>query len=511
MNKLLLCYLFFISILLSGCVTKSPNYPIPSATPSAIPAATKPVVLPEPNLPTLPATAVNDKIRLANQLYKQGLHREAADTYYHAGLEKAPPTRNRLILQAIEIAAIIPDTSVMQHFYKAINSRHLSNENTARYNYTKALLALLQKQPNIALDILQQSYPALPAGLQKKIEQTRQQARSQLKPVVTQPATPAPSSTNNNSNSNKAIAVLLPRQGAIRQIGAQLFEGIHTAARTHSATGSLKLMDSAKLDSTVLYNQAIEKGVSFVIGPFAKSNIISIAKNGNLPVPVLSLNYIPTGSKKPSNLYEFGLLPEDEAVQVASQIANKGLKKALLVIPNSAWGQRIEKAFGYQYHSQGGIIHKTLRYPNKSSQYKSLSRSIATQNNHVDIIFFAGSPRQAKQIYPIIRSNNRHVPVYATSHIYSGKSNSVANQVLDGIKFTEIPYILEHPINRQNYPRLYALGLDAYRITQQFTMLKNGQSITGNTGKIKMQRNGQFHRTLQWASFKNGHIVRSTP
>ena len=123
------------------------------------------------------------------------------------------------------------------------------------------------------------------------------------------------------------------------------------------------------------------------------------------------------------------------------------------------------------------------------------------------MIFLAASPSQARQIYPAIRAINPTLPVYATSHIYSGKSSPATNAALDGILFTEIPYILNNPVNTQVYPRLYALGLDAYNITQQFSNLKKGQSLNGHTGTIKIQSNGQFHRILQWASFKNGNII----
>ena len=503
MNKLpILCYIFILSILLSGCETLPSEGTIPSAAPK-IPTIVS-------NSPT--NTTGADQIKRANQLYQQGRYQEASYAYYNAGIASRPPARSRLILQAIELAAIIPDTALMEKFYKSIDPRHLSNENTARYDYTKALFSLQKRQPHIALDILNQKYTSLSSGLSKKIAQTRRRAQQQLNlgteakpqplPPVTPQMTPA---TSQNTNQQQPLAVLLPKQGIMKKIGTQLFEGIRTGAERN--TTRLNWQDSSQLDGTTLYNQSLAHGAHFIIGPFAKSKIASLASNGNLPIPVLSLNYIPYGSKKPKNLYEFGLLPEDEAIQVAYQTAKKGLKKALVIIPDTQWGLRMETAFTRNYRAQGGITQKLLRYPKQSTDYVSLVSSFMSNLDNIEMIFLAASPSQARQIYPAIRAINTTLPVYATSHIYSGKSSPATNTALDGILFTEIPYILNNPINTQVYPRLYALGLDAYNITQQFSKLKKGQSLNGHTGMIKIQANGQFHRILQWASFKNGNII----
>ena len=128
----------------------------------------------------------------------------------------------------------------------------------------------------------------------------------------------------------------------------------------------------------------------------------------------------------------------------------------------------------------------------------------------------------ARQIKPLLNFYYAgNLPVYATSSIYSGFIASRSNQDLNDIVFCDMPWILDKAIKskkihktivekwpkkyKQN-PRLFALGVDAYKISQQLDQLINFSEIglSGMTGILKLDDKQQIHRQLMWAKFKNG-------
>ena len=113
------------------------------------------------------------------------------------------------------------------------------------------------------------------------------------------------------------------------------------------------------------------------------------------------------------------------------------------------------------------------------------------------------------------------MPVYATSHIYSGIENTLLNRDLDGIIFAETPWLLSHknspikksiadnwPANAGRLARLYALGVDAYQLYPRIQLLSNNQknTLAGTTGLLTLDETGRVVRTLEWAHIKYGRI-----
>ena len=590
-NNLKRIALLTIATILSACET--------------LPTAPEPVPAADPLITSHTPTASIDKIKQANAFYRQGKKRLAANAYFAAGKDSPPPEKERLMLQAIEVAAMIPDTQLMQQYFSAINTSRLDTNNRARYNYGKALLALIKNQPTIALDILPTDVSRIDPALANKILLTRLRAADKTKnhlrmaeerirqhshlkkpnnrsnnikkiwqnlskvpaqtidqkrkntrnsvfrgwfdlayidkvssdnvtrannltqwrkhfpnhPAITvnQRLSGHSVTTNNTPISTgsvvdsvgKNIAVLLPFSGHMGNVGNNLLRGIKVAHQQYSSGTALRSYDTSQVDATVVYNQALQQGAEFILGPFSKQNIASMARNGYLQKPALSLNYLPSTERHPNNLYQIGLLPEDEALQVATLATSNGQKRALLMVPDSQWGKRLESSFSAAYRSRSGEIVKVVRYPNRATNYSHHVSDLMNAASSADMIFIAASPTQARLIYPAITQNQssheNKLPVYATSHIYSGRPSPSLDSNLNGIIYTEIPSILSSPNDpSQQYPRLFALGEDAFIISQKLKALKQGASIKGKTGTISYSPDGRLHRVLEWATFRNG-------
>jgi hypothetical protein len=79
---------------------------------------------------------------------------------------------------------------------------------------------------------------------------------------------------------------------------------------------------------------------------------------------------------------------------------------------------------------------------------------------------------------------------------------------LDGIIYTEVPFVLQSlqqgSLEQLQYPRLYALGMDAVAVAKNLPALTQNQRIQGRTGEISLAQNHMIQRRLTMATFKDG-------
>ena len=139
---------------------------------------TIPNIVPQLRIPrvtnnTLPK---GQDIQQANAFLKAGKKREAAAAYFAASKDYRSPERERLILQAAELAATFNDIDLTQRYLAPVNYSGLNAENKARYRFTQALLAKNDRNYPEVLRILPQRVDGLPIELAQKILSTRMNA-----------------------------------------------------------------------------------------------------------------------------------------------------------------------------------------------------------------------------------------------------------------------------------------------------------------------------------------------
>lgn len=330
------------------------------------------------------------------------------------------------------------------------------------------------------------------------------------------------------------IALLLPVTGQMAEMGRAVQDGVYAAYKSDNQIPQpvIHVYDTQS-DMQVLkaYDQAVADGAAIVVGPLTKSGLEQLEKKKKLSVPVLALNYHLGYSKK--NLYQFGLAPEDEVRQAVIQAKLDGHSSALLMVPDTAWGRRMANTFTQQWSAQGGYTVDTVyfnEYQNFSPIVKQAlkvrenaeSEEQPTSRQDIDIIFLAASPNQARQIKPLFAFYYAsHIPVYSTSSIYTGVSNSVSDSDLNDIIFCDVPWVLAlsskqqalneklqrlSPVYSNRYTRLYALGIDAYELIDYLPALKSqvNYPFKGVTGHLTLNRDARITRYLPCAQFKQG-------
>ncbi len=351
------------------------------------------------------------------------------------------------------------------------------------------------------------------------------------------------------------VAILLPLSGKYRDASRAIREGLMAARYADMEDKpELRFYNADAMNVNQVYQLAINEGADFIIGPLEKEAVNNLINQGNPGKKTMALNYFEgdirnqpeTGLLPGINFFQFALSPEDEARQVAERAYFEGHHKALVISPNSLWGDRIFKAFQEHLEQLGGQVLERAALPSDTGEYSKsiiallntdiskerakelrgvLNRKLESETRRrqdVDFIFLAAQPDSARQIVPHIHFQwASDVPVYASSHIYTSTPNPELDADMDNIQFADIPWILdpntiysdEKYTIEQNWPnspssikRLFALGIDAYRLLANLSQLSSqrGSRMNGATGKLLINEQGQVQRQLTWAKFRNG-------
>jgi len=346
----------------------------------------------------------------------------------------------------------------------------------------------------------------------------------------------------------KHIALLLPLTGNLASSGQAVREGFMAAYYQTLQKGyevpTISIIDTEASGSINLaYDDAVALEAEWVIGPLDKKNVNALAKFETLPLPTLALNYsdLLALGEQPDNFYQFGLAAEDEARLIAERAFQLGHRRVLALSPDNSWGKRIYAAFEERWLDLGGNIAERRFYKQKKDynpeikallnvddsqqRYKEIRRLMREsiefeprRRQDADWVFLVALPKQGRQIRPMFDFNFAgDLPVFSTSQIYSGKPNRKKDNDLNGIQFTDLPWLLESSelktvveANQKrakgNYARLYAMGVDAFRLyprLKQLSALPHSR-IFGVTGDLSIDEQGKIHRKMPFAIFKRG-------
>ncbi|MCG8314986.1 MAG: penicillin-binding protein activator [Pseudomonadales bacterium] len=355
------------------------------------------------------------------------------------------------------------------------------------------------------------------------------------------------------------IAVLLPNKGRYWPAARAIRNGFMAAHYAAMETRGNQRDEETPLvirfyDSSTgeifrnNYQKAIDEGAQLIIGPLQKENVKTLQQQQSLTVPTLALNYGIPNWENPTNLFQFGLSAEEEARQVAERAWSLEFENAGILYPEGEWGERVYNAFAEHWTSLNGQVLASAAYSKNNTISNAIKQMLLIEQSEtravefrritgikpefqprrrqdIDFVFVFASPKQARQIKPLFDFHYAaDVPLMASSRIYEGKTNPDLDKDLNGMAFCDIPWVfgeaskakamLEEawPKADYRYNRLYALGVDSYRLhsrLQLFTAV-DGAKFFGATGSLSLSNENIITRTLTWAHFKSG-IAKQVP
>lgn len=339
-----------------------------------------------------------------------------------------------------------------------------------------------------------------------------------LPQVTTGPTVAENVASGKPDTSGAHIGLILPLNTPIFRLPAEAVkEGVLAAAKAQPNMPSVRVYPTTDQVSNIVavYQQAVDAGARVIIGPLTKNAVVALAEMDSAAVPTLALS-VPDNEVVSRNLYLFGLSLDAETRQVAQLAADEGRSAALIIAANNALGKRLQTAFSEAWRRDGGKIVGQLSF-SPSTDLNVLRDKI--EKLRPESIFLATNAQEARLIRPYVSAQ---IPTYATSQTFHGLSDPQKNIDLTGVRFLDMPWMLQpdHPAV-MIYPRpvkalgidgerLYAMGIDAYRLAQLFyrgEMPSRGVVLDGVTGQIYLNDGRQFTRELLAAEFQADVVV----
>jgi len=133
--------------------------------------------------------------------------------------------------------------------------------------------------------------------------------------------------------------------------------------------------------ASAAYATAVADGAEFVIGPLLKNNVVALANDILVPVPVLTLNYLPDNTLAPPGLYQFALAPEDEARSAAVRALADGHTRAVALVPNNDWGRRVLTSFSTEFEALGGTLLDYRSYTPGNPDYSNTIEDLLLEHD----------------------------------------------------------------------------------------------------------------------------------
>lgn len=312
------------------------------------------------------------------------------------------------------------------------------------------------------------------------------------------------------------IALMLPLASPSFGRAAQAVrQGFMTAAgATGKTTTPVRVytVNEDSLNVLTVYEEAIESGALVVVGPLTRNGVTALAASTLVKVPTLALNTLDNRTTVPARLYLFGLGVEQESRQIAQIARSDGRRNALVLTDNSTLARRMRQAFAAEFARGGGMIVADLSF---SADQQSLTKLRETVDLRVaDMLFLALDAAGSRTARPYLGTS---LPLYATSQV----NVSTASAELNDIRFVDMPWLLQadhaavmiYPraqLESADLERLYALGIDAFRLSA--TLIRNSPdpALDGVTGNIRLEKQ-QFVRELTPAQFVAGKPVVKQP
>jgi hypothetical protein len=305
----------------------------------------------------------------------------------------------------------------------------------------------------------------------------------------------------------------------------------------HAADGAPAVIQVIEIDDKpAAFDAALAsargRGARLLVGPLTRALVNTLGARREVPLPVLTLTLPDAGVLLPADVLGFGVAVEHDArASAQAALAESGRLRAgaldgaerprfLIVAGKSALARRVAETFRDVLTAHG----ERAEWLVPASFDQTVAAALAaTAEQRYEAALLALDAREASVVRAYLP---RELPVYATSLVNPGGAASAAVAAdLEGLRFVDMPWLLEldHPAvmiyPRPDPPlagelqRLYALGIDAYRVAS--TWLQSGLTnsarfvLDGVTGHLVVTRDRDMRveRTPTLAVFRAGAIA----
>ena len=342
----------------------------------------------------------------------------------------------------------------------------------------------------------------------------------------------------------KVLGILLPQSGPLAAAGNAITKGIMAAHYDANSATEIRVFDSQSITDLLAFIQKeAANGVDLFIGPLQKDKVAALAE-ARLSVPVLALNRLalPDDARINGNLFQFGLAPEDEAIQIARRAQKDQHRRVLLIAPSDNWGDRSVEA--YQSATEGldtktiiarydddvtyaQFVRQILEVDESQARSDELRRMIGRgfeftprRRQDLSMIALLSNGDDARQLSPALAFYYADdLPIFATSQVNDVNATRINNLDLNGVQFLDIPWKLlprddlgdrivnAWPAASGSLGPLFAMGMDSYNLLPRLKQMREFPSTRfyGTTGTLRIEQQ-VLRRDLTWATMEDGSV-----
>lgn len=315
------------------------------------------------------------------------------------------------------------------------------------------------------------------------------------------------------------IALIIPLHskafGAVADAIKQGFIAAATVDGKQATPYRIYARDDESTSLSTQYRKAVQDGAIAIIGGVTRDGTNLMVKEAGY-IPTLALN-APTETDLPDRFFYISLNLDAEARSVAREALLAGLRNAAVLTSATALSKRIQDSFEKEWIRLGGTVAESMTFTGDIADVTRLQKALekAREKSQADFVFIAADVKAARLARPFIPVG---MPVFATSHALDARAGAVENLDLDSVRFLEMPWFVEkdHPAVMAyakplapmplDYERLYALGIDAWRVMQSILKAdkpRNIMPLDGVTGRLNLE-GAQFVRTLTAVEMRDG-------
>lgn len=334
------------------------------------------------------------------------------------------------------------------------------------------------------------------------------------------------------------IALLLPlRSENLGQYAETVRAGFMAAYQREQDGASVSVIETGDDAEELVSDYIRVLGThDLIVGPLSRSGVSAIAHSGTVRKPTIALNQPEPAGKNdadgslPQQMLIMGLSVEDEARQVARWIsADQPAGKVFVLTTGAAWQRRTAKAFSGEWQALGlaseSIELSTSGGALHAGALAQLKQRISKEQPAA--LFVALDAEQTGQLRSAIGDA---LPLYGTSQLnpyaLPDRASAEPLSALNGVRLLDMPWQLQadHPAvmayprsvpgpeqkRSADLERLYALGIDAYRVAREIGAKHTRFDIDGVSGRLSVSFGAgmpSFKRTGQAAIVQDGVIL----
>ena len=329
--------------------------------------------------------------------------------------------------------------------------------------------------------------------------------------VSPEPA-PAPEAADKPA-SEVDVAIVLPLESAQYARAADAVRAGFLAAAEASGA-KLRIRIFAHGDDGVLpaFEAASASGARIVVGPLVRDDVRTVASL-SLALPLtLALNQLDDLADVPPTMYSFALGVEGDGRMIARRMRTDNAQAIAVINADTPLMKRLVGAFAAEWLQGGGAVPSVHGFVPTPTALVAIRREFVKRPPAAALLALDGAG--ATLAKPYLGTTR----AYASGLVFERETSALMRD-LDGLVIVEIPWLVtpQAPqfanLPRKEFPsvaltRLYALGLDAFRVAQT---LREGMperlSFEGATGLVTLGDGRQFQREGVFAVFRAGQLA----